>query len=479
MASKKRAADSTQYCRIVDWVSEQDNDFSGAISHLCMEGPLNPRKTGITFLYPADKAFRQEIVDKAYGGEADEAKALLKALIIPDALFSAADFKSRDVGSYLGVKYDVESAEGSKVKLAGMTIAHAKDFRTLEDKKDVMAVWRLESGRPPLKGAEYKPSDRPRPKRVGGAERAYRGGSCSCVARRLIASAAESEYVEQMNKDRCVTCNPFLDKVVSLLNFLRGCGVDGASDTLTQLYPLLDFEPLVAFYLIFEPYKTVGDYLVSDSLLQQWGGVSYYDGDAVQQYLNFFANAGTAQALKDQNDGARDAILAQTVPPQQAPELMKAQYQQAVGADAAPLAWAKKRWQDELRLTLSAAVGDLRFHYSRSTFAGDFANLVSDICLNWPGNDYDAEEPCKFSDAVQKSVQVWLFIKFVNSSDFLYQPVAPGAVGDRCGTVHNPTDLYYNRNVDSLASLRQTTGMKRSNLWTLKGASVLSSDGSQ
>jgi hypothetical protein len=52
-------------------------------------------------------------------------------------------------------------------------------------------------------------------------------------------------------------------------------------------------------------------------------------------------------------------------------------------------------------------------------------------------------------------------MKFINSTDFLYLPVAPEAVGAAWGSM-DPTDwAVYNRNAVALANLRRVTGMTR------------------
>ena len=60
------------------------------------------------------------------------------------------------------------------------------------------------------------------------------------------------------------------------------------------------------------------------------------------------------------------------------------------------------------------------------------------------------------------SPELLLLTKFVNSTDFLYMPVAPEVVGGALGSM-NPTDwAVYNRNHTALGNLQQTTGMVHS-----------------
>ena len=55
-----------------------------------------------------------------------------------------------------------------------------------------------------------------------------------------------------------------------------------------------------------------------------------------------------------------------------------------------------------------------------------------------------------------------MLTKFVGSTDFLYTPAAPEAVGRAWGDPNNPTDeRVYNRNAAALANLGRVSGMNR------------------
>jgi hypothetical protein len=127
------------------------------------------------------------------------------------------------------------------------------------------------------------------------------------------------------------------------------------------------------------------------------------------------------------------------------------------------LAGSKKLWQDELRFTVHEALQTMRsMPYSTDVFA----SIVRDLRTAWPGDNYGAEIRLSNVNDLRTNVaprnELLLLAKFVNSTDFLYLPVAPDVVGGAWGDPHNPTDWnVYNRNAAALQNLRRITGMNR------------------
>ena len=503
MASKKKGQ-LTKQCRIFQWVESQDPDFACAIRDLCLEGALAPGRAGVTFLYPRDKTYRAEIVEKAYSSDADAAVKLIESLVIPLALIQGSDFTRQSVGSKLGVKYVVESATPAKVSIAeGVELVPAEGFSPLATRVGQIAVWVVAKGRLPLEGAAYEP---PAPKREDGRGRARHGGA-EPSERQLLAARVEDAFGRCMRRDRCVSHHPYLASVVSLLNYMKlKC-----AETLAMVMPILDYDPIVCFYLLLEPYKTQGVYLIPDSVLfgdNAWNGVEIYSA-AVTEYEAMFRSMQNQSALAatDPQSGSRvvpyvfrdPAAVAALIDnarqvigklnPRTAPTAVQTIYNtlcvqnriQGLGpvlpdatlaalGDGRELASdrknscsdAKKLWQDELRFTLHEALQEMRQSPSSSD---TFATIVRDLRTAWPGNNYRNET--RLSNAadlvlnVSPRTELLLLIKFVNSSDFLYIPVSPEAVGPPRGGM-DPTDWEpYNRNAVALRVLRQTTGMVR------------------
>jgi hypothetical protein len=494
----KKKPQASKYCRIFQWVEAQDPAFAAAINRLCLEGALSPggRGAGVTFLYPEDKAYRDEIIEKAYTDEADEAEKLVCSLIIPDALLTGADFSRRAVGSRTGVKYGVESADASRVKLTGgVELTPARDFQTLAKREGSIAIWLVSKGRLPLSGEAYK-APAARGAKTGG--RAVRGGNGGMSDRAQLALTVECEFDRCMKQDRCRAHNPYLARVVSLLNYLRVA----APETYAAVLPVLDYEPIVSFYLLLEPCKTAGAFLIPDSLLfgpagSAWNGAEAY-ANAVEEYKAAFSSmAGLSPdpskeapyafrdhaAVAAQVDAVRQAIGQHN--PRQVPQLVHDAYStlvaqnsiqglgpvlpdatlQNLASGAAPGdTGAKKLWQDEFRFIVHEALQTMR---QLPAYASDvFANIVRDIHTAWPGNQYvDETRLANLADLrsnVEPRTSLLLLLKFVNSTDFLYTPAPPEVVGGAWGDPNDPTSYeVYNRNAVALGNLGRIQGMAR------------------
>jgi hypothetical protein len=472
---------ATRQCRIFQWVEQQDSEFADAIRQLCLEGALSPggHVAGVTFLYPEDKAYRAEITAKAYSDAADEAVRMVESLIIPDILTSGADFNrsGHPIGNRLGVRLDVEKADAKSVKLAGgVEIKLASDFRPLAGREGKIAVWVVTKGRLPLTGAAYQP-----PKSRGTRGGARHGGAGDAAAPMLLplnerqnrAAAVESEFDVQMARDKCASSNPYLAKVASLLNFLR---LDH-SDLLRVVLPILDYDPVVSYYLLFEPYKTKGAHLISDAILfgpGGWNGAQIWEGNAVDAFEGFLrmAQEGTMDhgAVAAAVDKERQRLLGMN--PQSALREARGAYtrladQNTIGGQGpvlpegtrAALAGGKKLWQDEFRFIIHEALQSVRQGpYSSASFG----SVVRDLRFKYCGDDYENEltllNPA-ITAGVAPRTELLLMVRFINSTDFLYTPPPPEAIGDAWGSMAPDDPEVYNRASRARTALRTTTGM--------------------
>ena len=469
----------TKFCRIFQWVENKDREFAEAIKDLCMEGALTPfgKSTGVTFLFP-DKKFRKEIIDKAYSDDADDAIKLINTLIIPDNLKQSSEFKNRPVGGRHGVLYKVVSTDNGRVTFeGGATIVAAKDFNTLA-KRDSIAVWLLESGRLPLTGESYTPPMR-NFKLGGGDDQPQKPKYSFSNARMNLAINTEAEYYVCMARDGCTTHNPYLSKMVSLLNFLKV----KQPDVLNSLLPFLDYEPVVTFYLLIEPFKTsISDFLIPEDILFgdfSWNNTSSYS-DAVNEYKSFFETAPDSNSVMSTD---RQSVVAQVdlvrqtlmVPGElrSLPQKVKNNYNILVTQNSisgkspilpadtlSKLTSDKKLWQDEFRFTIHEALQTLR---SEPFSASSFNGLIEDIHTSWPGNDYVKEIYLSNTSDITKNVnskmELVLLQRFVNSTDFLYVP--SNNMNESWGSMNPGDEQLYNRNAVAHSNLLKIQGMVR------------------
>jgi hypothetical protein len=494
MASKKKGQ-LTKYCRIFQWLQARDPDFAGAIRDLCLEALLNPsgRSPGVTFLYPKDKAYRDDIIEKAYSDDANEAAKHIESLIIPDALLQCSDFQRRPVGSRLGVKYAVESAGQGKVKLAnGVELAAVEDFHTGEWREADIAIWYVVKGRLPLSGESYKPPPRER-KAKGGAE----GAPLVLLNnRQLAASKVEAAFDKTMREGKIHLDHPYLGKVVSLMNYLQ----HHSPDTFQTVLPILDYDPIVSYYLLLEPYKnpSSGPYLIPDSLVEGEGGWNNADayGNAVEEYVALFTNLPNSQVtsatdlqtgdpvipyvFRDQPYIATQVDLVRQqceANPRNIQSIIEDAYallggQNTVGgvgpilptSTKGAIAGSKKFWQDQFRFIVGMAIQRM---YSGPYSTATFDKIIVDLRLAHPGNNYGSE--VNLTDLMKASaVKTAAFMvasKFVRSTDFLYTPPSPNTIGANQASMDDPTDSnVLNRNAIAFSRLRKTGGMVRTDL---------------
>lgn len=143
-----------KFCKILKYIEQIDSELYQMIIDLCLERLFIPRGTaGITFLYPKEKSYREEILSYGYSEDPEKAIQMLESLILLDYLPKPEDFilKKDDIPNALRQKIDVKSADVSSVHLGcGCKLAPDNKFVPMEDRKN-MAVYTLSgSGRIPL-----------------------------------------------------------------------------------------------------------------------------------------------------------------------------------------------------------------------------------------------------------------------------------------------------------------------------------------
>ena len=464
MASKKDNPDH-KYCSIMKWIEEQDNDFANALKDICMENRL----ANATFLYPTDKAYRKEIIDKAEK-ETEVGLALAESLIIPDVLVTENDFISRPIGSKGGIKYEAELVGGKVMIQKTVELAQAPTFRPLNKRTDRDAVWLIVKGKLPTTGEPFSPNSK-RVKKGGAPDN---GSGISSKKRSDYAQMLESKFIACACKDNCSTQNPFLEAVVSLLNFLN----EHHKEIFETIVPLIDSNPVIAFYILFEPYKLTGDYLIPHGVLYSEDGWNEQTqiGNLKEDYLEFFTQTYPCLLYTDL-DSVKSAISSARescgqVPPKAIPKVTEI-YSQLIANNsinsASPIYPAstiknltadKKLWQDEFRITISKSLEDARV-LPPSEKESSLKKIFDNIKLTWPGDDYIKERRY-----TKKSAQDEAPVKrdgfeaislFIKSHDFLYIPDVsePIIVGGARSKHPITAEHVYNRNIREVNRLKK------------------------
>lgn len=480
--SKKQ--ELTKFCSLSVWLLQNDKELLDAITNLCAGGMLRPNSSefGVAFLYPKDKKYRQEILDKTYSDDAEIALKMIKSLMIPLSLRSAEDFKRGPVGTRNDVTLDVEDASGNTVTLkGGISLTQATNFTVLGFNN--ISVWNITAGRIPLEGEPYKkPERKPKAKTQVGAGgddvpepvMFMKSPQSIVPIRTEMTYYLEKLFSHCMTKDRCAHYNPYLAKCVSLLNFLE----KQYRRVLYSVLAFLDFDPFTTFYILIEPYKTVGEYLISDEILfgpNGWNGVENYT-NAVQEYKRFFNEVPKTLAAEfAQEDGqiplifqnqqgvaaAIDSVRQMlTGDPSQlnklvTPTQVRKSYEtmatdntiNGIGPiyPAASIRYFQAGQgihRDETRFIVHNAMEHI---YSGQYDEEQFHNIIRTLRSNRQGNDYYKEaslsDPQMYKLYVSPNDKFYLFVKFINSSDFLYSPVPEAMVGEPKGELYNPSDF--------------------------------------
>ena len=474
MASAKRGQ-LTRYCRILQWIEDKDNDLACAIRDLCLDNMLVPREgsPGVTFLYPKEKEYRDEIVRKAYSNDADDAVKLICSLIIPVALHSTNDFKENPPGSRLGVKYEVKSVSEGAVDLAGgVKLTPANDFHPLTKcTGKLLAVWYVDAGRLPLSGESYKAPQmvsRSRILRTGGD-----GGDGGISRREQLALTTEEAFKKGINQP--MTSDPYLVVVVSILHWLR----INQSELYTTLLPFLDWSPFITFYLLVQPYKKKGGYLIPDNILYgddtttAWNGVTPTVNSYSTEYESIISSiAGQAEKTADDQGGnpvvprvfsdpssvkaeietVRKDILATTDLSGCIDKVIDVYAKLRVGdtmgdlsavessATIAATPGSMSLWMDEFRFLIFAELAQVLKNRNPQGIVSEngIGEIIKTIRTDWRGDDYDAERqitkpPINQGASALDTTQLHLLKFWVNSSAFLH---FAGPAGGQSGSIY-------------------------------------------
>lgn len=455
---------------ILDWIRIQDNSFAQLIDELALEYSLIPKKdNGLTFIFPA-KAQRL-ILTKLLHNNAENVALQIRACIIPIALHTEQDFLTFPIGSELKVAYT------AKVQQNGVVINDShiiKRVATYNNKS--AAIWQVveligKSAWLPVTGRAYNPADIVK-------KRCIMGGAPIVTPKIVVyrerdAAKVEKEYVDYIQGGYGM--NPYLTRVVGFLYALKVHCDKGSERHQQVMYerilPLLDLNPLVSYYIIFEPYRICGsnDFLVSDKIYH-----SCYSHDVPMiksvDYLTFFSahhkiNNPSVSRSKFYSD--RSAVISAVRKlrescdnPRDAHSFIAKAYtmlesRNSIGGltNVYPSLFEpyRLRWADQFR----SNVNNIIRNFSRATQAEDFTELFSYVKFIMPGINLKAElmflspEPLEKRTVAPKFDLIALY-KFLNTSDFLY--VAPDVINAAETLKHSGTfDIgidftFYDRN---------------------------------
>jgi hypothetical protein len=189
-----------KFCRLTKYIEQTDSNLYQAIEDLCIGHYFKPSRdaSGVTFLYPADKAYRQRIINAAYSTDPDVAVNMIKSLLVHGFYHGCKDF-SGDVVNLLNQKLEIESADDKQVKLANGLILKKDETFVPMSYRENMAVYTLSGkGEIPLNGQSVT------------VERKKKGGDlCLSSKKSDLQKLLEHRYVNEIG----VVDNIYVKKV--------------------------------------------------------------------------------------------------------------------------------------------------------------------------------------------------------------------------------------------------------------------------
>lgn len=265
------------YCKIIDYVDSVDSELAEILRGTCSDMALGSMRGagGITFLMPQDKSYRKKIADLAYSDkveDANKASDMLNALIIRDVFKSPSDWiaKKDDIPNALFPSQHVEldSVSGKDVKFKSGAVATLDTNFKDSSRRGNLAVWKLTGEIPVTKDKLATMKYTRKSKKTGGYDVTSKH---SQSIRYKIALAVENAYAAHQVQARAGNSKPkdiYMKYTMSLVSYILHVRKDREL-LYSKVLPLLSFDK-IDFYLLVEPHKFGGKYLLDNSIISEW-----------------------------------------------------------------------------------------------------------------------------------------------------------------------------------------------------------------
>jgi hypothetical protein len=403
------------YETLTNWVNDHDEEMANYFDQ--WRGiPIDNLKA-LTYIKPSANYREQNFssIDNPDG---------FYALLLPSYHPSASSFGGR-LGNCASSAI-AASVEGDVVRIAGeggnIFIQKLKDFNDSGNALP-LSIWQMRddsTGVLPSGKHDFDLS------KTGGAmRRRYRGGAES-ASRKGLAELVESKYRQYLT-NKTNKMNPYLTAMCKLIE------VSGGNTELLHVY-LWDYNPIVCFYLILEPFKTknTDEFLLRSDIVSAWSASVSQEFGNPPSFAKYeqFVSSGTPPEpgrVKAKIDEVRVSIL-KANNPGEVISRMRAAYESFHQSgkiaerqiqNRTHMPSGKKLWQDALRFNMNAFIRE--FSEGGSDAISDFDNFVENLRFIWPGNDYDKELCISQTKGSQFPRAIYMItVMFINSSDFLY-----------------------------------------------------------
>jgi hypothetical protein len=424
--------------------------------------------TGVTFIYPKEPALRKKIMEAA-DSDPEQAERYLKSLILTDIFQTPQDFKNKedDIPNRLNISVPIEKVSGDSVILkCGIEIKKDKNFKTLESRSNICVYTVIKGDEFPTEGKvserKYNRRVKGQPAKTGGS-REY--SSVQHVTRGNILGEAKNAY----NKNRVtgklnVNGNSFVSFTASLLTFIEKAkngsetvpGID--TDVIRGAYEralcVLDPNPEASFFLLFEPFKTSGQFTIDVEIIKAWwdktqgvitesvgGEILPNPGSTYLEYINKAANeimVDRTHANTDREDARRsifDAGYSKLATPGQVRKYYRKLESSNKYIDGGTEIYKSgcasfmqrpgfKQWVDEIRYHVGRMFRTLDTDLMYT--AQELSETLRVIEYLYPGNDYPSEirvDSAKYGQLLTPTEEFFTnVVGFIRSHAFLHVP---------------------------------------------------------
>ena len=239
------------------WLKYNDKDLYEAIDDQGILAQLRPRfGSALTFLYPADKSYRDKIIEKLNGMDATLGVNMVQALIIVrENLADPADWLERkdNIPNALNQKVELspDSTNKQVILANGATLTLNKSFVPRDDN---ISVWDYKGKEEmPLNGkpAEFvkRPprASKPRRKTGGNGFPVYPN---KCILAKRLEDQSLCLLRSEGGKESFESANPYSSAMVSLAQYLKAQN----SESLKSFNLMCEPNSVAAFYAVVLPY---------------------------------------------------------------------------------------------------------------------------------------------------------------------------------------------------------------------------------
>lgn len=282
---------------ILDFIDEYQPELRDVIDTLYQADLYQKRPRGMTLLVPYDQKTVDKLCDCAYSGDpalTQQAVDMLCSMLLIDCFKTPADFmhKKDDIPNSLRQKLEIESIKGTTIIFkCGAKIIPDKRFMDDSEEKN-LAVWRITEGEIPLDlpkaSLKYLNKKKSTPETENtvcrsslrlNLTRTVEGQYITTMLNRSQYNRSPPKYVDVDSPSGVVNgtpygqhvipqYDPFFDNVMSFLSWIFR-QEHYHELVVTRIIPMLSFDK-TDFFILFEPYKTTGEYLIRDSIIKEW-----------------------------------------------------------------------------------------------------------------------------------------------------------------------------------------------------------------